>query len=300
MKVIYILFSTLVGVLGAIINASEDCHADNCLRAVAGLDPRYDISSRRELCSSWVSMSDSLSASPTVPGKGVMGTENETTTAGFEETTATLPRHATVCKGAAAYSSACSCWGITAFADAGPTITGLSSVTDVDGRSTADPTFPSTSVAKLSRLSTGSVPAPSGRVTSGILSSLATADPALSSGTLPNASDAERQKHHNREHHRRSPITWFNRVFCVASNLHIHGQQHAGYFVVSVQQQFQILGTCDELWLRYPIFLAQHQNGIILGHTQHKPDHLFPILVPHTLHKHKHQSDLHNNRAFIP
>lgn len=55
MKIIFVLFSALAAVLGAIINADEDCHADNCLRAVAGSDPRYDISSRRELCSSWMS-----------------------------------------------------------------------------------------------------------------------------------------------------------------------------------------------------------------------------------------------------
>jgi hypothetical protein len=55
MKIILVLFPFLAGVLGAIINAGENCHADNCLRAVAGSDPRHDITSRRELCSSWMS-----------------------------------------------------------------------------------------------------------------------------------------------------------------------------------------------------------------------------------------------------
>lgn len=66
MKLPYITLWLISTVLGEVIGPaqpSRDCHVDNCLRAVAGNDVRFEVKSRRADCSRFMTPSTALPAS---------------------------------------------------------------------------------------------------------------------------------------------------------------------------------------------------------------------------------------------
>ncbi|OIW33490.1 hypothetical protein CONLIGDRAFT_696021 [Coniochaeta ligniaria NRRL 30616] len=125
MKLSSIALSLIPTVLGEVISPAEPsspCHADNCYRAVAGDDVRFDLKSRREDCSSFVAGATAIAYVPAYTAPSIDGLPL-TSSRSLSEPTA-LPVYASLCISVAAYSSACSCWGIAAdkfTADAVPT-----------------------------------------------------------------------------------------------------------------------------------------------------------------------------------
>lgn len=102
------------------------CAEDNCLRAVTGTRRGASaITAARGDCSSFLSSTTTLAtrtattsiltitATITVSGNGNNKRSALSVSAGTISTK-TVPSYATACSGTSRYSSACSCWGITA------------------------------------------------------------------------------------------------------------------------------------------------------------------------------------------
>ncbi|KAK0104844.1 hypothetical protein ONS95_005110 [Cadophora gregata] len=93
---------------------SGGCNRDNCLRAVQGTAKGpAQVQIARTDCSSF------LQVTTTVPSRTATVTHTATVTAPAvlpkrNNAAKTVPTYASACSGAARYSSACSCWGITA------------------------------------------------------------------------------------------------------------------------------------------------------------------------------------------
>lgn len=112
-------------------NGTPGCNADNCARAVTGTrsGKMPDVSSRMADCSSF--MLATVTPEPTTVVTTVTITVEKR---GLEARQATVhpsvvPVYASACSGTARYSSACSCWGITATTTTAPTPTIYSTVT---------------------------------------------------------------------------------------------------------------------------------------------------------------------------
>ncbi|KAH8909640.1 hypothetical protein BR93DRAFT_992554 [Coniochaeta sp. PMI_546] len=164
MKLSFIALSLIPTVLGEVISPAEpssDCHADNCYRAVAGDDVRFNLTSPREDCSRFMAAGTATppSASPTeatAPSHGtpavhdiravVPRVDAEPASSDPAATSTALPVYASLCYSVAAYSSACSCWGITGdkfTADAIPTAVATASTAASSLSSAASPSIPS-------------------------------------------------------------------------------------------------------------------------------------------------------------
>ncbi|KAB5558050.1 hypothetical protein GE09DRAFT_1221187 [Coniochaeta sp. 2T2.1] len=122
MKFSTVVLSLIPAVFGEVISPAEpsaDCHADNCYRAVAGDDVRFEFKSRREDCSKFMATASPATTAPTVkPTKtAVRAIHVHAVAARAESDPAAkptgLPVYASLCDSPSAYSSACSCWGIT-------------------------------------------------------------------------------------------------------------------------------------------------------------------------------------------
>ncbi|KAH8908655.1 hypothetical protein BR93DRAFT_994235 [Coniochaeta sp. PMI_546] len=115
------LTSTFTGLLLVSGVVAATCNANNCARAVTGTrtGKMPDVSSRMADCSSFqmvtvtpatstVTTTATVTITNIIPGKRDNGNGPVTVSP------SSIPAYASPCSNAAAYSSACSCWGITA------------------------------------------------------------------------------------------------------------------------------------------------------------------------------------------
>ncbi|KAJ2973054.1 hypothetical protein NQ176_g6815 [Zarea fungicola] len=95
--------------------AANGCNADNCARAVTGTR-RGDafVTSAKADCSSFMTKTVTGTAVSTVTNTITITAEPNSPTITVVKRDLTVPAYASACSGASRYSSACSCWGITA------------------------------------------------------------------------------------------------------------------------------------------------------------------------------------------
>ncbi|KAB5570677.1 hypothetical protein GE09DRAFT_716066 [Coniochaeta sp. 2T2.1] len=122
MKFSTVVLTLIPAALAEVISPAEpsaDCHADNCYRGVAGDDVRFEFRSRREDCSRFMATATPASTAPTMKATktAVRAIHVHAVAARAESDPAAkptgLPVYASLCDSPSAYSSACSCWGIT-------------------------------------------------------------------------------------------------------------------------------------------------------------------------------------------
>ncbi|KAL7926366.1 hypothetical protein ACQKWADRAFT_280108 [Trichoderma austrokoningii] len=115
-----IVLSFVAAAMASVIERTNSCNADNCARAVTGTrEGLLPISSRKADCSSFMRATVTPQATTTTititvhPGI----TSKPKNDVDYPATTVyptAVPTYASSCVGAQQYSSACSCWGITA------------------------------------------------------------------------------------------------------------------------------------------------------------------------------------------
>ncbi|KAB5566245.1 hypothetical protein GE09DRAFT_1106038 [Coniochaeta sp. 2T2.1] len=118
----------LSGVLATTPNPTQ-CNANNCARAVTGTrsGKMPAVSSRQADCSSFMKVTvtpatSTATSTTTVTVTSIM--PNKRDNLAIRQVTvvpSSIPAYASDCSSAAAYSSACSCWGITATTTTAPT-----------------------------------------------------------------------------------------------------------------------------------------------------------------------------------
>ena len=119
MKSFILLILSFISIAVAYVDTA--CHYDNCLRAVAGTrQGPGQVSTASSDCSSFLQRTITPPATTvtvtTTTTKPPSGTNNQKRGA-----LATIPAYASPCAGAADYSSACSCFGVTPVVTTAPT-----------------------------------------------------------------------------------------------------------------------------------------------------------------------------------
>ncbi|EFX06371.1 hypothetical protein CMQ_6692 [Grosmannia clavigera kw1407] len=121
MKVFAVLSFVSVAFAGINVFEARNCAGNNCNRAITGTRAGLPATSLRQSdCSSF--MLTVVTPSPVFSTTWVEAPANgkakrattAAVTAAVTSTPTALPTYATQCSSAAAYASACSCWGITA------------------------------------------------------------------------------------------------------------------------------------------------------------------------------------------
>ncbi|OAA69816.1 hypothetical protein ISF_03086 [Cordyceps fumosorosea ARSEF 2679] len=113
----------VISSLVAAVAAAGHCGGDNCARQVTGTrDGLLAVTSRQVDCSSFMKTTivpDATTTTVTVtvdPDAPKLKRENQHEVRAATEIPTAVPAYASGCDSAARYSSACSCWGITASA----------------------------------------------------------------------------------------------------------------------------------------------------------------------------------------
>jgi hypothetical protein len=124
MRSFILLVLTFIGLTVASLNLRDDCHADNCLRAVAAT--RFgpgQVSTASSDCSLFLKTTVTppattvyITTTTTLPPSSFNTVNQKRQTA-----RATIPSYASQCTDAAEYSSACSCFGVTPATTTAPT-----------------------------------------------------------------------------------------------------------------------------------------------------------------------------------
>ncbi|KAK5992057.1 hypothetical protein PT974_05453 [Cladobotryum mycophilum] len=129
-----VVLSFVAAVMAGVVE-KRDCHGNNCARQVTGTrDGLLAITSRQADCSSF--MKATVTPEPTTFTVTITVDEDEppNTKRGLEYRAETalptlIPAYASSCEGGNDYSSACSCWGITATTVTAPQPTQTTTVT---------------------------------------------------------------------------------------------------------------------------------------------------------------------------
>ncbi|KAK1238085.1 hypothetical protein MKX08_002664 [Trichoderma sp. CBMAI-0020] len=106
--------------MASVIERTNGCNADNCARAVTGTrEGLLPISSRKADCSSFMRATVTPEATTTtititVHPDITPKPKNDANYAAVTVYPTAVPAYASSCENAKQYSSACSCWGITA------------------------------------------------------------------------------------------------------------------------------------------------------------------------------------------
>ncbi|EHK16144.1 uncharacterized protein TRIVIDRAFT_184567 [Trichoderma virens Gv29-8] len=116
-----IVLSFVAAAMAGVIERTDGCHADNCARAVTGTrEGLLPITSRQADCSSFMlatvtpeatTTTITITVDPEVTPKIKRAANNGSAVTVFPTS---IPTYAANCDSGAVYSSACSCWGITA------------------------------------------------------------------------------------------------------------------------------------------------------------------------------------------
>ncbi|KAL7931741.1 hypothetical protein V8C35DRAFT_109065 [Trichoderma chlorosporum] len=116
-----IVLSFVAAAMAGVVERTNGCNADNCARAVTGTrDGLLPITSRKADCSSFMLATVTPKAATTTITITVdpdyTAKVKRTAPAGSAVTVfpSSIPEYASPCDSGAVYSSACSCWGITA------------------------------------------------------------------------------------------------------------------------------------------------------------------------------------------
>ncbi|OAA41404.1 hypothetical protein NOR_05482 [Metarhizium rileyi] len=136
MKVAAILYFVAAPVAGAIEARNGHCGGDNCARQVTGTrDGLIAITSRKNDCSNFMKTTvvpDATTVTVTVtvePDEPAALTKRNIEYRAATEAPTAVPAYASSCNSAGKYSSACSCWGITAVTTTAPVPTKTVTVT---------------------------------------------------------------------------------------------------------------------------------------------------------------------------
>ncbi|RFU82101.1 lipase/esterase family protein [Trichoderma arundinaceum] len=121
MKVAIVLSFVATAMAGVRKRTDNGCNADNCARAVTGTrDGLLPITSRQSDCSSFMlatvtpaatTTTITITVDPEITPKAKRDVGNYDAVTVYPTA---IPDYADPCEGVATYSSACSCWGITA------------------------------------------------------------------------------------------------------------------------------------------------------------------------------------------
>ncbi|KAL7794241.1 hypothetical protein V8C37DRAFT_401541 [Trichoderma ceciliae] len=115
-----IVLSFVASAMAGIIERTNGCNADNCARAVTGTRPGLlPITSRQSDCSSFMRATvtpEAITTTVTITVDSDMTSKAKRTADNSAMTVfpTAIPDYASPCDSGAIYSSACSCWGITA------------------------------------------------------------------------------------------------------------------------------------------------------------------------------------------
>ncbi|UNI24709.1 hypothetical protein JDV02_010436 [Purpureocillium takamizusanense] len=137
MKAAIILSFVAAALAGAVNPRDGHCGGDNCARQVTGTrDGLKPIESRKADCTSFMRTTvvpDPVTTTVTVTVDGEAPHKLRRDAAleyrAATEAPTVVPAYATACSNGAKYSSACSCWGITAAVTTAPTPTKTTTVT---------------------------------------------------------------------------------------------------------------------------------------------------------------------------